>query len=171
VLGATAGPAGIVMDAVRTGAVFSLLQGAFYQVGNMMSGKKTPDEDLAFVHTRGMLLMLGLQRYEKNFMKGQLDDLTLPLLTDRCGAKRLLLPCYTHCISRHTDAHPARFLRRFCSALKEVKIPPGPRLRILHHVAFSRAAAARSPASPYAPQNTQSNAALGPLSLALPVAR
>jgi hypothetical protein len=27
-----AGPGGILMDAVRTGAVFSLLQGAFYQV-------------------------------------------------------------------------------------------------------------------------------------------
>ena len=26
-----AGPGGILMDAVRTGAVFSLLQGAFYQ--------------------------------------------------------------------------------------------------------------------------------------------
>jgi hypothetical protein len=89
VLGATAGPAGIVMDAVRTGAVFSLLQGAFYQVGNMMSGKKSPDEDMAFLHTRRMLLALGLQRYEKNFMKGQLDDLTLPLLTDRCGVGRL----------------------------------------------------------------------------------
>ena len=147
------------MDAVRTGAVFSLLQGAFYQVrswrreppralrhsgsragasqiGNMMSGKKTPAEDLTFVHTRNMLLMLGLQRFEKNFQKGQLDDLTLPLLTD--------------------------------SALKEVKIPAGPRLRILNHVAYARAAAAqhRTQPSPYAPQNN----ALGPMSLALPLA-
>ncbi len=94
------------MDAVRTGAVFSLLQGAFYQarassrrpspcvqapewqlaalqIGNMMSGKKSAEEDLAFMHTKNMLLTLGLQRFEKNFRKGQLDDLTLPLLTDR----------------------------------------------------------------------------------------
>jgi hypothetical protein len=55
------------------------------QIGNMMSGKKTPAEDLTFLHTRNMLLMLGLQRFEKNFQKGQLDDLTLPLLTDRCA--------------------------------------------------------------------------------------
>ena len=52
------------------------------------------------------------------------------------------------------------------SALKEVKIPPGPRLRILQHVAYSRAAAAQQRAqSPYVPQNN----AVGPLSLALPV--
>jgi hypothetical protein len=29
-------PAGLLMDAARTGAVFSLLQGAFFQVGNMI---------------------------------------------------------------------------------------------------------------------------------------
>ena len=29
-----AGPGGILMDAVRTGAVFSLLQGAFYQASS-----------------------------------------------------------------------------------------------------------------------------------------
>ncbi len=164
--GATAGPAGIIMDAVRTGAVFSLLQGAFYQVrgaqatpsslrrawaarragahkprplqvGNMMSGgKKTPVEDVTFLETRGMLYALGLQRYEKNFQKGQLDDFTLSLLTD--------------------------------SALKEVKIPPGPRLRILDYasrVAYSRAAAARVAASRAAPPNS----AVGALSLALPL--
>ena len=55
----------------------------------MMSGKKTPTEDLAFLHTRNMLLMLGLQQFEKNFRKGQLDDLTLPLLTDRCARARV----------------------------------------------------------------------------------
>ena len=94
----------------------------------MSGGKKTGQEDLAFAHTRHMLFSLGLQRYEKNFQKGQLDDLTLPLLTD--------------------------------SALKEVKIPPGPRLRILQHVAYSRVAALRT-----APQG---NAVAGPLSRALP---
>ena len=57
---------------------------------------------------------------------------------------------------------------RDCSALKEVKIPPGPRLRILQHVAYARAAAAqhRAQPSPYVPQNN----AVGPLSLAVPVA-
>ena len=49
------------------------------------------------------------------------------------------------------------------SALKEVKIPPGPRLRILHHVALVRAASAsRSTGKGAAP-------VLGPLSLALPL--
>ena len=105
-LGASAGPSGIIMDAVRTGAVFSLLQGAFYQVGNWMSGKKTPQEDLAFAHTRHMLGLLGLQRYEKNFQKGQLDDLTLPLLTDRRA-----LSCSSRKAARHADFH-SRFLQR-----------------------------------------------------------
>ena len=101
----------------------------------MMSGRKEPGAEDLSVHTRNMLLTLGLQRFEKNFQKGQLDDLTLPLLTD--------------------------------SALQEVKIPPGPRLRILQHVAHARANAAqhRSQPSPYALQNN----ALGQLSLALPV--
>ena len=123
---AAALPATLLADAVRTGAVFSLLQGAFYQVGHMFSpGKKTPEQDFAFVHTTVMLNTLGLQRFEKNFRKGELDDLTLPLLTD--------------------------------SALKEARIPPGPRLRILQYAAYSRAAASRP------------NQALGNMSLALPM--
>jgi len=148
IAGVALAPAGILMDAVRTGAVFSLLQGAFYQVravaaaavallrltlrlqiGNMMSGKKSPEEDMTYLHTKAMLTSLGLASFEKNFRKGQLDDLTLPLLTD--------------------------------SALKEVRIPPGPRLRILQHVAYSRAAASASA--------SRGNQALGPLSLALAV--
>ncbi|MCL7047369.1 hypothetical protein MKW94_014628, partial [Papaver nudicaule] len=49
-----------------------------------------------------MLSKLGLQNYEKNFKKGLLTDITLPLLTD--------------------------------SALKDVGVPPGPRLLILDHI-------------------------------------
>ena len=41
------------------------------------------EEELAYMHTRGMLVSLGLQEYEKNFKKGLLNDATLPLLTDR----------------------------------------------------------------------------------------
>ena len=125
-----AAPGTLLLDAARTGAVFSLLQGAFYQVGNMMSGapgnkKPTAEQDYAFAHTSAMLATLGLQRFEKNFRKGELDDLTLPLLTD--------------------------------SALQEVRIPPGPRLRILQYAAFARAtAAARGPQRGAAP-----NAAVG----------
>lgn len=125
---AAAAPAALLADAVRTGAVFSLLQGAFYQIGNMFSGgKKTPEQDYAFAHTTAMLNTLGLQRFEKNFRKGELDDLTLPLLTD--------------------------------SALKEARIPPGPRLRILQFSAYQRSVAAAA----------RPNQAVGHMSLALPI--
>lgn len=130
---AAAAPAALLMDAARTGAVFSLLQGAFYQVGNMLSGatggKKTAETDFAFVHTNAMLATLGLTRFEKNFRKGELDDLTLPLLTD--------------------------------SALKEVRIPPGPRLRILQYAAYARTAHAATPRA-----QAQPNVAVGPLGCA-----
>jgi len=116
VLGAAAvTPVAILGDAVRTGAVFSLLQGAFYQLGNMMSGGgkgAVAATDLSYAHTRHMLVSLGLEKYEKNFARGLLNDATLPLLTD--------------------------------SALAEVKIPAGPRLRILHHVAAKRAEAEKA---------------------------
>ena len=36
-----AGPGGILMDAVRTGAVFSLLQGAFYQARSAAASSAT----------------------------------------------------------------------------------------------------------------------------------
>ena len=68
-----------------------------------------------------------LQRFEKNFRKGELDDLTLPLLTD--------------------------------SALKEARIPPGPRLRILQFSAYQRSVAAAA----------RPNQAVGHMSLALPI--
>lgn len=131
---ARAGPASRASSrCYRTGLLFSLLQGAFFQIGTMFSGDKKQEEDLSYAHTRGMLMALGLQDYENNFKKGLLNDATLPLLTD--------------------------------SALKEVKIPPGPRLRILQHVSMVRTASASRPGS----VGQQPAPALGPLSLAIPV--
>merc|ERR1712203_371764 len=100
-------PAGFIIDAVRTGVMFALLQGVFGWIGNQMSGSEVSraapfSEDIAYAHTKMMLHSLGLTQFEKNFRKGQLGDATLPLLTD--------------------------------SALSEVKVPPGPRLLILNNV-------------------------------------
>ncbi|KAI3921504.1 hypothetical protein MKW98_013438 [Papaver atlanticum] len=55
-----------------------------------------------YTRTRCMLSTFGLENYEKNFKKGLLTDITLPLLTD--------------------------------SVLKDVGVPPGPRLLILDHI-------------------------------------
>ncbi|MCL7023159.1 hypothetical protein MKW94_026080 [Papaver nudicaule] len=55
-----------------------------------------------YTRTRCMLSNLGLQDYEKNFKKGLLTDITIPLLTE--------------------------------STLKDVGVPPGPRLIILDHI-------------------------------------
>lgn len=51
------------------------------QLGQKFS--QPPTEDVYYVKTRSMLSNLGLQNYEKNFKKGLLSDITLPLLTDR----------------------------------------------------------------------------------------
>lgn len=131
---AAAGAGAVLGDALRTGALFSALQGGFYQLGQLFSGGAAnkaagPEADAAFAHTRAMLAALGLSPLEKNFRRGQLDDATLPLLTD--------------------------------SALAEVKVPPGPRLRILHHVRVVTAQAAA--------QGGAQGPAFGALSLALPV--
>ncbi|RZC81056.1 hypothetical protein C5167_043636 [Papaver somniferum] len=56
-----------------------------------------------YTRTRCMLSNLGLQSYEKNFEKGLLTDITMPLLTE--------------------------------SVLKDVGVPPGPRLLILDNIA------------------------------------
>ncbi|KAF6170982.1 hypothetical protein GIB67_014799 [Kingdonia uniflora] len=47
-----------------------------------------PTRDTFYTRTRGMLAGLGLQCYEKNFKKGPLIDITLPLLTDSAPNKR-----------------------------------------------------------------------------------
>ena len=122
-------PAGYATDAVRTGALFAALNGAFMKVGQMFTGKKATT-DVYYYHTNGMLAALGLEKYEKNFKRGLLTDDTLALLSD--------------------------------SALKEIKIPPGPRLKILNYVEASKkhmAAYAQQPPAyaqpPYAQQPAQ----------------
>ena len=102
--------AGVATDAVRTGALFALLNGAFMKVGQMFSGKDAT-QDYLYAHGTHMLTKLGLEKYEKNFRKGLLTDDTLMLLND--------------------------------SALQEVRIPPGPRLKILNYVDAARAQAFR----------------------------
>ncbi len=96
---------GYIIDAVRTGALFAALNGAFMKVGQRFGGKNAP-QDVYYYHTFGMLSTLGLEKYEKNFRRGQLMDDCLGLLSD--------------------------------SALQEIKIPPGPRLKILNYVAASK---------------------------------
>ena len=95
-----------IPNAISTGVVFALFQGAFYQIGKQFSKGKGKEEkaaaEAAFFRTDQMLETLGLIKYKKNFRRGMLSDTTLPLLTD--------------------------------SALHEVSVPPGPRLLILDHV-------------------------------------
>ena len=87
-------------NAITSGIFFALIQGGLFKVGEKFS--KPPVEDVNYSRTRSMLYNLGLQNYEKNFKRGLLTDVTLPLLTD--------------------------------SALRDVRIPPGPRLLILDHI-------------------------------------
>ncbi|WOL00949.1 hypothetical protein Cni_G09662 [Canna indica] len=88
------------VNAVTSGIFFALFQGGLFMVGQKFTPKTT--NDVNYLRARGMLTILGLQNYEKNFKKGLLSDNTLPLLTD--------------------------------SALRDVNIPPGPRLLILDHI-------------------------------------
>ena len=114
-------PIGFVTDALRTGALFAGLNGAFMKIGQSFTGKSAAT-DVYYYHTNGMLSALGLEKYEKNFKRGLLMDDTLALLSD--------------------------------SALKEVKIPPGPRLKILNYVEASKkhmAAYSQQPAAYAAP--------------------
>ena len=114
-------PVGFLTDAVRTGALFAGLNGAFMKVGQSFTGNSAKT-DVYYYHTNGMLAALGLEKYEKNFKRGLLTDDTLALLSD--------------------------------SALKEVKIPPGPRLKILNYVEASKkhmAAYSQQPAAYAAP--------------------
>lgn len=117
----------LVMDALRTGLLFGGFQVGIMQVGKWFSGD--PQEDEEYYSVRGMLHALNLEKFEKNFKKGQLNDSTLPLLNER--------------------------------VLKEVNIPPGPRLLITDYISRSRQAGST--------QKQQANPAIAPLSLALPV--
>ncbi len=111
---APTGAVGIATDAVRTGALFALLNGAFMKVGQMFTGKDSTT-DMYYAHGTAMLSTLGLEKYEKNFKKGLLTDDCLLLLND--------------------------------SALQEVRIPPGPRLKILNYVNATRAQMSQQPMS------------------------
>ena len=101
------GPGQIAQEAVKSGVLFALLNGAFIKIGQSFSGKNEKT-DVFYSHAVRMLATLGLEKYEKNFKRGLLTDDCLLLLND--------------------------------SALQEVRIPPGPRLKILNYVAGMRAA-------------------------------
>ena len=74
---------GVVPGMVSTGVVFALMQGAIYQIGKALGGgEKTPETEAEYVYTKGMLNTLGLNKYEKAFMKNQLSDRCLPLLNE-----------------------------------------------------------------------------------------
>ncbi|KAK3042813.1 hypothetical protein RJ639_001086 [Escallonia herrerae] len=122
-------------NVVSSGLFFALIQGGLFQVGQLDSnfksifnvamqlGKKfsqPPVEDVLYSKTRFMLSSLGLQNYEKNFKKGLLTDSTLPLLTDR---QVLCCTLMSFCLVYY-----------LISALRDVRIPPGPRLLILDRI-------------------------------------
>lgn len=103
------------------------------QIGQKFS--QPPAEDLFYSRTRSMLTSLGLQNYEKNFKRGLLTDSTLPLLTDR---QVIGLP-FTLCMFSLFFLHMLISWWLFISidhhsALKDARIPPGPRLLILDHI-------------------------------------
>ena len=75
---------GVLPGMISTGVVFALMQGAIYQIGKALGGggQKSPEEELEYVYTKGMLATLGLDKYEKSFKKHQLTDRCLPLLNE-----------------------------------------------------------------------------------------
>lgn len=66
-----------LMGAFSAGVVFALFQGAFYKLGEAFSGPKTNETEYARV--KAMLKHLGLQQYEKNVKKAQMNDATIML--------------------------------------------------------------------------------------------
>ncbi|KAI3835223.1 hypothetical protein MKW98_020339 [Papaver atlanticum] len=86
----------VAADAVILGVVCALNAGTMHQLD-----QRHAQPEVEYTRTRRMLSNLGLQNYEKNFEKGLLTDITMPLLTE--------------------------------SSLKDVGVPPGPRLLILDH--------------------------------------
>ena len=83
-------PAEYATDAIRTGALFAGLNGAFMKVGQWFTGKNQTT-DVYYYHTNGMLAALGLEKYEKNFKRGLLTDDTLALLSDS-ALKEIKIP-------------------------------------------------------------------------------
>lgn len=69
---------------IVTALVISVFCGwCCFQIGNKFSNS-TAVEDTSFRATNEMLTALGLDKYQKNFKKGQLTDQCLTLLTERC---------------------------------------------------------------------------------------
>ena len=75
------GPVQIAQEALKSGVLFSLLNGAFMKIGQKFSGKNEKT-DVFYSHAVGMLTTLGLEKYEKNFKRGLLTDDCLLLLND-----------------------------------------------------------------------------------------
>jgi len=103
--------AGVATDAVRTGALFALLNGAFMKVGQMFSGKDST-QDYMYAHGTYMLTTLGLEKYEKNFRKGLLTDDTLMLLNDSALQECRIPPGPRLKILNYVDAARANSLRQ-----------------------------------------------------------
>ena len=72
-------PSAYVIDAVRTGALFAALNGAFMKLGQRFGGKNS-SQDVYYYHTLVCLLPL-VSRNMKNFRGGKMDD-CLSLLSD-----------------------------------------------------------------------------------------
>lgn len=85
------GAIAILTDGIKTGLVFAAFQSIFYVLGNKF-GNNSPEEDTTFRATKEMLEHLGLDKYEKNFKKGQLTDSTLTLLTESTLAEVKIPP-------------------------------------------------------------------------------
>lgn len=87
-------PAGPTIDAVLgTGVMFGAFNALFFKIGRAFGAGSQPavkEED--FARTQHMLRSLGLERFEKNFKKGQLDDKCLLLLTDNVLAEIKIPP-------------------------------------------------------------------------------
>mmetsp|Transcript_34491 Transcript_34491/g.81764 ORF Transcript_34491/g.81764 Transcript_34491/m.81764 type:complete len:572 (-) Transcript_34491:413-2128(-) len=101
-------PGGPVPAALVTGTMFALFQGAFYKIGEMFgwtgTAAGTPAED-TYLRTRYMLSTLGLEKYEKNFKKGLLDDSTLMLLNENALAECKIPPGPRLHIMNHIESY------------------------------------------------------------------
>lgn len=78
-----------LMGAFSAGVVFALFQGAIYKLGEAFSGPKTNEDEYARV--KAMLDHLGLQKYEKNVKRAQLNDQTI-LLWDTPALQEAKVP-------------------------------------------------------------------------------
>lgn len=98
------GASAILGDAVKTGLVFAVFQSIFYALGNKFGNNATKEEDVSFRATGEMLTALGLEKFEKNFKKGQLNDSCLTLLTEGVLQEVKIPPGPRLQILNHVDA-------------------------------------------------------------------